>query len=137
MKRVIVDDEVPEISELIEDIKKNKEECGAICCFIGVVRKLTENEIVMKLKFDSYREMAESKLNEIIDELKEKYHILDARVAHKTGEVYPGEDVVYIVIASKHREECFKSVKEMIDRLKTEAHIWKKEFTESKEYWID
>ncbi|MFQ6050251.1 MAG: molybdenum cofactor biosynthesis protein MoaE [Candidatus Hydrothermarchaeota archaeon] len=137
MRRVIVDEEVPGISELIEDIKKNKNECGAICCFIGVVRGLSENERVMKLEFDSYRELAESKLDEIIEELMEKYGILDIRVAHKIGELYPGEDIIYIVVASRHREECFKSVREMIDRLKEEAPIWKKEYTESKEYWVD
>jgi molybdopterin synthase catalytic subunit len=58
-------------------------------------------------------------------------------VEHKIGSAEAGEDTVYAVVASKHRDEGFKSLIELIERLKHAVPIWKKEITEKGSRWIE
>jgi len=69
--------------------------------------------------------------------LKGKYGIIDAIVEHRVGVANVGENTVYALVASKHREEGFKSIIELIERLKHEVPIWKKEVTERGSRWIE
>ncbi|HII91443.1 MAG TPA: molybdopterin synthase, partial [Methanosarcina sp.] len=68
--------------------------------------------------------------------LKQKEGILEVLIHHKTGVIKAGEDIVYIVVASAHRTELFPALSEAIERIKAEAPIWKKEFTEKEEFWV-
>jgi len=126
------------LNELIDEIKKTSDEIGAITIFIGVVRgKSRGGEKVLRLEYEAYEKVAVKSLENIISDLKSKYGILDAIVEHKTSSAEVGENVVYAIVASKHREEGFKSLIELIERLKHEVPIWKKEVTEKGSYWIE
>jgi len=58
-------------------------------------------------------------------------------VEHRTGKVEVGEDVMYVLVASKHRKEAFQALTELVDRIKTETPIWKKEITEKGAHWVE
>ena len=127
------------LQELIEDVKKNPNahKIGCILTFTGVVRGITKEGVkVHKLEYEAYVEVAKIKLKEIAESLKKIPGIVDVRIHHFTGLLSVGEESVYIVVAAEHREEGFKALREAIERLKAEAPIWKKEYTEIGSYWI-
>jgi len=136
--RVKISENLDDLSGLIEEIKGVSNEVGAIIVFVGVVRGLSsEGERVLRLEYEAYEEQAAKKLENIIAELKGKYGIIDAIVEHRVGVASVGENTVYALVASKHREEGFKSIIELIERLKHEVPIWKKEVTERGSRWIE
>jgi molybdopterin synthase catalytic subunit len=104
---------------------------GAILTFTGVVRGEAS-----ALEFDIYEREAHQRLSSIVRDLKTAEGIIEAQIYHKSGRVKRGEDIVYIVVAAAHRQEGFKALRDAIERIKKEAPIWKKEFTEEGEKWI-
>jgi len=126
------------LDALIKKARKNPSirKAGAIGTFSGIVRELAGEEKTARLEFEKYEPEASKALDKIRDEIKQKEGILEVLIHHKTGVIEAGEDIVYIVIASAHRTELFPALSEAIERVKAEAPIWKKEFTEKEEFWV-
>lgn len=126
------------LDSLIKKARKNPSirKAGAIGTFTGIVRELAGEEKTARLEFEKYEPEASKVLDKIRDEIKQKEGILEVLIHHKTGVIEAGEDIVYIVIASAHRTELFPALSEAIERVKAEAPIWKKEFTEKEEFWV-
>ncbi|KKH98801.1 molybdopterin-guanine dinucleotide biosynthesis protein MobB [Methanosarcina sp. 1.H.T.1A.1] len=126
------------LDALIKKARKNPSirKAGAIGTFTGIVRELAGEEKTARLEFEKYEPEASKALDKIRDEIKHKEGILEVLIHHKTGVIEAGEDIVYIVIASAHRTELFPALSEAIERVKAEAPIWKKEFTEKEEFWV-
>lgn len=126
------------LEALIKKVRKNPDirKSGAIGTFTGIVRELAGEEKTSRLEFEKYEPEASKVLDRIRDEIKQKEGILEVLIHHKTGVIEAGEDIVYIVIASAHRTELFPALSEAIERIKAEAPIWKKEFTEKEEFWV-
>ncbi|KKG12509.1 molybdopterin synthase [Methanosarcina sp. 2.H.A.1B.4] len=126
------------LDALIKKARKNPSirKAGAIGTFTGIVRELAGEEKTARLEFEKYEPEASKALDKIRDEIKQKEGILEVLIHHKTGVIEAGEDIVYIVIASAHRTELFPALSEAIERVKAEAPIWKKEFTEKEEFWV-
>lgn len=125
------------INSLISQLKGLSNEIGAIAIFVGVVRGSREDEKVLRLEYEAHESLAPEVMKKIIEELKAKYNLIDAIVEHRVGTVQVGEDVMYVLIASKHRKEGFQALTEMVDRVKHEVPIWKKEVTEKGAYWVE
>ena len=109
---------------------------GAIGTFTGIVRELAGDEKTSRLEFEKYESEASKALDRIRKEIKQKEGILEVLIHQKTGIIEAGEDIVYIVIAAVHRTELFPALSEAIERIKAETPIWKKEFTEKEEFWV-
>jgi len=126
------------LEALIKKARKNPaiRKAGAIGTFTGIVRELAGSEKTSRLDFEKYEPEASKSLDKIRKEIKQKEGILEVLIHHKTGVIKAGEDIVYIVIASAHRTELFPALSEAIERIKAEAPIWKKEFTEKEEFWV-
>lgn len=126
------------LEALIKKARKNPNirKAGAIGTFSGIVRELAGEEKTSRLEFEKYEPEASKALDRIRDEIKQKEGILEVLIHHKTGVIEAGEDIVYIVIASAHRTELFPALSEAIERIKAEAPIWKKEFTEKEHFWV-
>lgn len=126
------------LEALIKKVRKNPKirKAGAIGTFSGIVRELAGEEKTSRLEFEKYEPEASKVLDRIRDDIKQREGILEVLLHHKTGVIEAGEDIVYIVIASAHRTELFPALSEAIERIKAEAPIWKKEFTEKEEFWV-
>lgn len=111
------------------------EEVGAIGCFIGVVRGASGGEAVKSLRYECSNE-AVKKLEEIALETEKQANISRVMIHHVIDELKPGEDAIYVIVAGRHRGEVFEALPKIMDRIKAEAPIWKKEITETKEYWV-
>jgi molybdopterin synthase catalytic subunit len=113
------------------------ESVGAIGCFIGVVRGISkEGEEIKSLKYE-HSDEAVGKLEEIASDVERSPDISRVMIHHVIDELKPGEDAIYVLVAGKRRGEVFKALPKIMDRIKVEVPIWKKEVTETKEYWIN
>jgi len=127
------------LQKIIDEIKKNPriDEVGAIACFIGIVRGIgKDGSKVEKLEFETYEEEVNKVLSKICEEIVEKSGVVDVHIHHNVGTLNVGEDIVYVVVAGRHREEVFQALREAVERFKKEAPIWKKEYTEKGSYWV-
>ncbi|MEM2530201.1 MAG: molybdenum cofactor biosynthesis protein MoaE [Candidatus Bathyarchaeia archaeon] len=110
---------------------------GAIGCFIGIVREVADDGSRVKgLWFETERAMAERALQEIADWAMGRPGIADVRIYHKVGELGPGEDIMYVIVSASHRRELFETMEMIIERIKREVPIWKKELTEFGGRWV-
>lgn len=96
-------------------------EAGAIVSFQGVTRE------VERLDYEAYREMAERRMADILEECVSRHGLLAAAAEHRVGAVALGEPAVIVAVSAPHREEAFAGAREAIDRIKAEAPIWKRE----------
>ena len=110
---------------------------GAIVTFSGVVRNHSGDVATDHLVYEAYPEMAERKMAEIGEEVKQRWPIGDMAIVHRVGRVEVGEISVVIAVASPHRAEAFEACSYAIDRLKESVPIWKKEVGPDGHYWTE
>jgi MoaE-MoaD fusion protein len=112
-------------------------EDGAVVVFEGVVRNHARGKCVLHLEYCAYEAMALRKLEEIEAGARKEFPIRDIMVVHRLGHLTPGECSVVIVVASAHRAAAFDACRYTIDAIKKIVPIWKKEFYEDGEVWIE
>jgi molybdopterin converting factor subunit 1 len=103
---------------------------GAVVTFQGVTRE------VERLEYEAYVEMAEERLAEIAAAAVERHGLCAAAVEHRVGEVPLSEPSVIVAVSAPHRGEAFAGAREVIDRVKAEAPIWKKEVEGGEGRWV-
>jgi molybdopterin synthase catalytic subunit len=104
---------------------------GAVVTFSGVTRE------VDRLEYEAYAEMATERMAAIADEAVERHGLCAAAVEHRVGEVPLSEPSVIVAVSAPHRGEAFAGAREIIDRVKAEAPIWKKEIEGDEERWVE
>lgn len=109
---------------------------GAVVLFVGVVRNENEGEPVEALEYEAHPAMAAKVLREICGEVRARYGLTAAGVVHRVGRMRPGETSVVIATASPHREEAYAANREILERLKKDVPIWKREFRPSSPVWL-
>jgi len=119
-----------------EELKKlRNDECGASVIFVGTVKSPMDGKRVIKLELDAYIEMAEKKLIEIQEDAKEKFSIKESTIIHRYGELLVGDNIVLIIVKSIDRTKSFDGAKYILERLKDEVPLFKKEYFEDKVLW--
>ena len=104
---------------------------GAIVTFQGTTRD------VEQLEYEAYREMAEERIAAIVADAVERHGLEAAAVEHRVGTVPLGMASVAVAVSAAHREEAFAGAREIIDRIKAEAPIWKKEVDAGNQRWVE
>ncbi|MFX0174587.1 MAG: molybdenum cofactor biosynthesis protein MoaE [Candidatus Hodarchaeota archaeon] len=129
-----------ELETIIQSIKSNPEikKVGSIHTFTGIVRGTSINgKPVLSMKIDAYDELANKSIAKICGELKQESGIIDIRLVHLKGDFKLSEDLVYVVVASAHREEGFKVIRKAVEMYKKEIAVWKREdFSNGSSEWI-
>lgn len=124
---------------IIQSIKNNPQikKAGSIHTFTGIVRDSSENgKPVIGMKIDAYSELANKSINEICNELKKEKGIIDIKIIHLMGEFNLSEDIVYVVVASAHRNEGFDIINKAVEMYKKEIAVWKREdFSDGTSKW--
>ncbi len=115
------------VDQMLGSLKADS--CGAVVLFVGVVRK---DPGVDSLVVQSYEEMAEEKIDELISTSKERFNIERMDIIHRTGELGIGDNIVLIGASAPHRSDAFEACQWAIDELKKIVPIWKKD----EEGWI-
>jgi MoaE-MoaD fusion protein len=104
---------------------------GAVVTFSGVTRE------VERLEYDAYVDMATERLAAIATEAIERHGLCAAAVEHRVGEVPLTAPSVIVAVSAPHRGEAFAGAREIIDRVKAEAPIWKKEVAGGEGRWVE
>ncbi|MEX2195846.1 MAG: molybdenum cofactor biosynthesis protein MoaE [Thermoleophilaceae bacterium] len=103
---------------------------GAVVTFQGVTRD------VERLEYEAYAEMAEERIAAIVTEAIERHGLRGAACEHRVGDVPLSEPSVAVACSAAHRPEAFAGAREIIDRVKAEAPIWKKEVDGGEGRWV-
>lgn len=101
--------------------------CGGLVIFSGTIRDHNEGKDVEGITYDAHPELASKVLEELEQEVLQKFEVKQCRLQHRTGKIELGEPSVYVVTRSVHRAEAFEAAKYAIDELKERAPIWKEE----------
>ena len=110
---------------------------GAISTFHGVVRDNSLGRKVLYLFYEAYPPMAVKELERLEAEVRGRWEIEAIAIAHRIGRLEIGEASVAIAVSSPHRREAIEACHYAIDRLKQTVPVWKKEFWEGGEVWIE
>ena len=110
-------------------------DCGAIVSFLGITRGTEGDAEVYALEFDAWQEKLGPVLENLANQACDTYGALSVAMAHRTGRVEPQESIVSIHVASPHRKEAFQACEWLIDELKKQAPLWKREVTSDGSRW--
>ena len=104
---------------------------GAVVTFHGVTRE------VERLEYEAYVEMAEERIAAIVADALERHGLCAAACEHRVGDVPLSEPSVAVAVSSPHRAAAFEAAREVIDRIKAEAPIWKREVERGERRWAE
>ena len=110
---------------------------GAVCLFVGVVRNENAGRRVSHLEYEAYEDMALPLMEQIAAEARQRFSVSGVRLVHRLGRLEIGEPSVAVAVASPHRPEAFAACRYVIDTLKAQVPIWKKEFYADGAVWLE
>ena len=107
---------------------------GAVASFTGLVRA---DDGVAVLELEHYPGMTEAALTSVAAAAIERWALLGVTIVHRVGPMAPGDRVVFVAAAARHRGAALEACASVIDRLKTDAPFWKRERTADGERWVE
>ncbi len=110
-------------------------ETGGLVTFSGIVRETEDGRELKSLFYEAHESMALKKITETLEDAIKRFGLLDAIAVHRIGEVEVGETSVFTVAASIHRKDAFRGCEFIIDRIKLDCPIWKKDIFTDGERW--
>jgi molybdopterin synthase catalytic subunit len=113
------------------------EGCGAVATFLGIVRGTHKGRVVRYLEYEAYEPMAAKAFSQIAAELGEHWPGAVLGLRHRVGRIAIGEASVAIAVATAHRAEAFQACRYTIERVKQIAPVWKHEFFEDGDAWVE
>ena len=109
---------------------------GSIISFLGKVRKFNGKTKIESIDIEFYKKMAVNQAKKAITSLQKKIKIDDILIIHRYGKLKPGENIIIVLVASKHRNEGFVFVQETIIFFKKKITFWKKENFLKSSKWV-
>ena len=107
---------------------------GAVVTFCGLVRD--EDGRLSGMEIEHYPGMTERALAAIEAEARARWSLTEALILHRHGPMQPGEAIMMVATASRHRGDAFAAAEFLMDYLKSRAPFWKKEFGAGGEAWV-
>jgi len=108
---------------------------GAVVTFNGVVRDDTGD--LQSMEIEHYAGMTEAALRAFVDTAVARFELTNALVIHRYGSLKPGDVIMMVATASKHRKQAFQGADFLMDYLKSRAPFWKKEIRAGGADWVD
>ena len=136
MDKVIVQAKDFDLTTEVNLARSKNPQIGAIVSFVGTVRDL-QSETLKSLTLEHYPEMTEKSLESIIIKARSRWELENITIIHRVGKLLISDQIVLVIVTSKHRQEAFESCNFIIDYLKTDAPFWKKESSDKEEKWVD
>lgn len=135
---------IPKVSIGVEfiadekDILKNvPKEVGASLTFLGIARSSKEDGDITELFYEAHEIMALKIFEDIRLKALKDFSLIDAYIYHKIGSVKVGEVSFFVLVMGSHRDEVYKSSRFIVDEVKKQAPIWKKEiFKDGSSKWV-
>jgi molybdopterin synthase catalytic subunit len=125
-----VDDEIKLCSDGRADV-------GGTAVFAGVARDISKNRKILKMEMSHYGGMAEKQLERVREEAIARHGAINVSIVHRVGTFYPGDNIVCVVAVAQHRKAALDACAFAIEELKKSVPIWKKEFAQDGESWVE
>lgn len=111
---------------------------GAVVSFLGIARpRSASGEALDALLLDSHPSLTLRSMEDIAEAARGRFAVTSLRIVHRHGAVAPGETIVFVAAASRHRRAAFDAAGYVMDRLKTDAVFWKREDGPDGRRWIE
>jgi molybdopterin synthase catalytic subunit len=110
---------------------------GAVVTFTGICRSDENGEAITALTLEYYPGMAEAEIARHVEEAYARWPLIAALVIHRYGRITPGETIVLVATASRHRQAAFAAAEFLMDYLKTRAPFWKQVETAGTTAWVE
>lgn len=122
----------------IKALQGTRTDIGAIVTFTGTVRGATRAGDITSMTLEHYPGMTEAELARVEAEAHARWPLQGTTIIHRIGDLAPGDNIVLVVTASKHRHAAFESAEFLMDYLKSKAPFWKKETgVDGAGSWVD
>jgi molybdopterin synthase catalytic subunit len=118
-------------------ICQGRRDIGAVASFVGICRQDNDGEQIRSMTLEHYPAMTRKALTAITEVAQQRWPLQGGCVIHRYGRMQPGDPIVLVLTASRHRAAAFDACAFIMDYLKTEAPFWKKEVTATGERWVD
>ncbi|MDH5542325.1 MAG: molybdenum cofactor biosynthesis protein MoaE [Nitrospinota bacterium] len=115
----------------------DRRDAGGVATFVGIVRDISKDKKILKIEFSHYGAMADKELAGVRRTAMERFDIINLSIVHRVGTLFPGDRIVGIAAVARHRGPAFEACEFAITELKKKVPIWKKEFTEEGEEWVE
>ncbi len=135
--KILVQADAFDLGTEVDAMRQGRTDIGAIASFVGLARDINEGSGVAAMTLEHYPGMTEKALAALVDEASARWALLDVTVIHRIGRLLPGDPIVLVAVASRHRGEAFAACEFIMDYLKTQAPFWKKEETPEGERWVE
>ena len=116
---------------------QERNKIGACANFIGAMRDVNDGQQVTSMTLEHYEGMTEKQLEEICEEAKDKWKLIDILILHRVGKIKITDHIVLVGVWSQHRKEAFEACRFIMEYLKSKAPFWKKENTVNGERWVE
>ncbi|MEP0960472.1 MAG: molybdopterin synthase catalytic subunit MoaE [Roseobacter sp.] len=133
--RIVVQDAPFDLGQETQAFASGRSNMGAIVTFTGVVRN--GNDAALEaMEIEHYPGMTERALDEIASDAMGRWSLGDVLVIHRFGRLTPGEMIMMVATASRHRKDAFEAAEFLMDYLKSRAPFWKREVTKGGSSWV-
>ena len=133
-----------DVSAELAALSAGRTDIGGVGCFVGTVRAERQGRAgqqgpaLQTLVLEHYAGMTEAAMAAIAAEAAQRWDLLGCTLVHRVGALRPGEPIVLVLAASRHRQAALEATAFLIDWLKTRAPFWKKEvFSDGTELWVE
>ena len=126
-----------ELNEIVAAVGDRAGADGAVVTFLGLVRNHNGGRRVRHLEYEAFEPLALKAFTRIEAEVRERWPSARLALNHRTGRLEVGEASVAIAVASAHRKDAYAACRYAIERVKQIAPIWKREFFEGGNLWIE
>ncbi|CUJ04995.1 molybdenum cofactor biosynthesis protein MoaE [Cognatishimia activa] len=133
--RIVVQEAPFDLGAESDAFAAQHEGMGAVVTFTGIVRNNAEGTL-QSMQIEHYSGMTEKALTKIAEEAIKRWDLGDVLVIHRYGNLKPGERIMMVATASKHRADAFQAADFLMDFLKSRAPFWKKEITSNSAEWV-
>jgi molybdopterin synthase catalytic subunit len=120
---------------LLSEFTRGRTETGAVATFTGIAR--AEAGATVALELEAYPGFTESEIGKIAIGAKARFGLDDFEIVHRVGKIAPGEPVVFVATAARHRRAAFEACDFLMDYLKSRAPFWKKEHGPDGARWVE
>ena len=133
--RVTVQEDAFDPGAELNAFSAGRTDMGAVVTFSGVVRDTGSSQLET-MEIEHYPGMTEAALQEIAQTAMTRWSLGDALVIHRYGKMAPGDVIMMVATASRHRRDAFEAAEFLMDYLKSRAPFWKREVTAEGTAWV-
>lgn len=134
--RIVVQDAPFDFGDEAQKFSDEANGAGAVVTFTGVVRD-NEAGSLQLIHIEHYPGMTEKALESIAREAVTRWSLTNVLVIHRHGDLNPGEMIMMVATAARHRVAAFEAAEYLMDYLKSRAPFWKREITPDGATWVD